>query len=357
MDKTTGMLHDPQQETVVAHEKLRDLVVDLLTAKGLPNEDAGTAAARMVEADLRGIHSHGSRALPLYLKDIERGFIRPEAQPQVVCETPATAVLDGDRGLGHIVSTRAMQLAVEKAREVGTGTVAVRNSNHYGAASVYILLAIEAGMIGFTTTSTAYATVAAYGSRDPGTANNAIAWGAPARQGPPFLLDMACGATSWGKVETLKLYGGSLPAGWGLDSEGRPTTDPHACKVILPAAGPRGFGLAMISSILAGPLVGGKMTLHKPWTGSPEQHPSEHFFYAIDIAAFGSSEAFYDELEATSQEIRALPPAEGFERVSLPGELEWERAAAWREQGIPLHRDHLQRLAEVAQQLGVAVPW
>jgi len=349
--------HDSDQEVVIPAGQLQSLVLALLAKKGVPAADAEVAAARLLEADLRGIHSHGSRLLPRYFADIDLGFIRTAAEIRVERDTPAVAVLDGDRGLGHVASTRAMEIAIEKARDVGTGTVAVGNSNHYGAASVYALLAVEAGMIGFTTTSTAYATVAAYGSRKPATANNAIAWGVPSRAGPPFVLDMACGVTSWGKVETLKLYGGALPDGWALDADGNPTTHPHRCKTLLPAAGPRGFGLAFLSSVLAGPLVGGAMPLNKPWTDSPEQHPSEHFFYAIDLAKFVEPDTFFDELDRTAAAIRQLAPAAGFEQVHLPGDLEWERAERWRREGIPLHREHVQKLENLAESVEVAVPW
>jgi LDH2 family malate/lactate/ureidoglycolate dehydrogenase len=248
-----------------------------------------------------------------------------------------------------------MQLAIAKAREVGTGTVAVKNGQHFGAASVYALMAVREGMIGYCTTSTAGATVAAYGSRGPAVANNAFAWGVPARSGAPFVLDMACAATSWGKVESFKLYGLPLPESMALDAAGNPTTDAAAAKVLMPTAGARGFGLAFLSSVLAGPLVGGKMPLHK--TGKPYAERSEHFFYAIDVRQFVEEQRFYAELESTMRDIRALPPAEGFDQVRFPGELEWGRAQDYTRHGIPLHRDHAAALQKCAQAAGITPPW
>ncbi len=207
-------------------------------------------------------------------------------------------------------------------------------------------MAVEAGMIGFTTTSTGPATVAAYGSRSPGTANNAVAWGVPTRSGAPFVLDMACGVSAWGKVESLKMYGRQLPEGWALDASGSLTLDPASAKTLLPFAGARGYGMAFLSSVLAGALVGGRMPMHKTTYVSTEG--SEHFFYAIDIKQFVDLDRFYGELESTMAEIRALPPAEGFDRVRLPGELEWERSHRWKREGIPLHRDHVKKLEELA---------
>jgi ureidoglycolate dehydrogenase (NAD+) len=269
--------------------------------------------------------------------------------------TPAMAVLDGGRALGHVASTKAMQMAIEMAKAVGTGTVAVKNSQHFGAASVYALMATQAGMIGFCTTSTAHATVAAYGSTQPGTANNALAWGAPTRSGPPFVLDMACAVSSWGKVYAEKFYGGVIPGGWALDEQGQPTTDPGAAKTLLPAAGARGYGLAILSSILAGTLVGGKMPIHK--TNGVEREGSEHFFYAIDVGKFTEMETYYAEMDQSLADIRALPAAPGFDKVRIPGELEAERAAKWAESGIPLHKGPLQELAELAAKYKIPLPW
>lgn len=355
MAETPDIPGDPQQEIVVPAEQLKELLVKMYVKKGMFKAEADMAASRQIEADLRGIHSHGSRATPRYIKAMDLGDIDPRGQVLTVKKMPAAAVMDGGRSLGHVAATKGMQLAIELARAAGTGTVVVKNSQHYGAASVYALMAANAGMIGYSTTSTGRATVAAYGSRQPATANNAFAWASPTRSGAPFCLDMACAVSAWGKVDSLKLYGGKLPAGWALDAEGNATTEPSAAKVLLPAAGARGYGLAFVSSLLAGPLVGGKMPLHK--TRGPEVEGSEHFFYAIDVSQFVEPEQFHAEVERTIADIRTLSPAEGFTRVTLPGELEWDRAQKWAKEGIPLHRDHLRDLTEIATKMKVPVPW
>ena len=355
MKETLDIPSDPTQEHIVPAKDLEQLLVKMFIRKGMFAVEAEMAADRLIEADLRGIHSHGSRAVPRYLNAMDLGDIDPRGQVLKVRSTPAMAVLDGGRNLGHVASTKAMQLAIEMARDVGTGTVAIRNSQHFGAASVYALMAVQAGMIGYCTTSTGGATVAAYGSRAPATANNAFAWGVPVRSGAPFILDMACAVSSWGKVHSQLLYGGLIPAGWALDAAGNPTVDPAAAKTLLPAAGARGYGLAFLSSVLAGALVAGKMPIHKTKQAEPEG--SEHFFYCLDIAKFVEPDAFYSELEQSLADIRALPAAEGFDRVRLPGELEWERSQKWSKTGIPLHKQHLQDLAEIATKMKLPVPW
>jgi ureidoglycolate dehydrogenase (NAD+) len=166
---------------------------------------------------------------------------------------------------------------------------------------------------------------------------------------------MACGVSSWGKVESLRMYGRNIPHGWALDADGNPTDDPHAAKTLFPFAGARGYGMAFLSSVLAGCLVGGRMPLHKSKNFTVDG--SEHFFYAIDIVQFVDLDTFYTELESTMSDIRALPVAGGFDAVRLPGDLEWERSQRWRREGIPLHRDHVKKLEELAAGMKLPVPW
>lgn len=355
MLETPDIPRDEQQECVVQAAALRELLAAMYVREGVYRAEAEVASDRLIEADLRGIHSHGSRAIPTYLKAIGTGDIDPRGIVLTIKQTPAMAVLDGSRALGHIASTTAMQMAIEMARNVGTGTVAVRNSQHFGAASVYALMAAKEGMIGFSTTSTGTATVAAYGSRQPGTANNAQAWAAPVRTGAPFCLDFACAVASWGKVQTRGRYGLPLPEDWAFDKHGNPTTDPAAAKILLPASGARGSGLALLSSILAGTLVGGKMPLHKK--RAAEVEGSEHFFYAIDIGQFTDYQHYLDEMDQTIADLHALQPADGFTRVTIPGELEWERTRDWSLNGIPFHRSHLKELQDIAAKMKLKVPW
>lgn len=346
---------DDGQEVRLPAAAITELLVKLYVRLGMFQVEAEVVAERQIEADLRGIHSHGSRATPRYIQGMEQGHIDPRGQVLTVKQTPAIAVLDGGRNLGHVATTRAMRMAIDMARAVGSGTVAIRNSQHFGAASVYALIAAEQGMLGFATTSTAYPTVAAFGSRQPATANHALAWAAPGRGGSPFCLDMACAVAAWGKVESLKMYGSPMPPGWALDAEGNATTDPAQAKTLLPAAGARGYGLSLVASLLAGPLAGGRMPIHK--TRGVEIDGSEHFVQVLDIAQFVDLDEFHAETESTFAAIRQLPPAEGFDRVRIPGDLEWERAQTWRQTGIPLHREHVSSLEKLADRHKVRVPW
>ena len=338
------------QEIRVAPERLRELAARLYERAGGSPEDAAALAEVLVETDLRGVHSHGTRALPRYLKCIAEGQINPRPQIAIVRERAASALLDGDNGLGHFAALRAVEMAVARAREGGIGAVAVRNTNHLGAASMYALRIARETMIGYATTNTGGASVSAFGGREPAVANNPLSYAIPSADGIPIVLDMACGVSSWGKVATYRMYGRPLTPGWCLDAEGNETLDPKTARVMLPAAGPRGYGLAFVVSALTGGLAGGLLPIHKRQGMAADA--SEHFIQAIDISAFTEPNAFLREVASTAADIRRTKPAAGFDRVTLPGELEWENARRWAAEGIPLHRDHVASLREAAASLG-----
>jgi len=353
-DFTPDISQDSSQEIVVQADLIRQLIVTVLIRKGMFEAEADIAAARMVEADLRGIHSHGSRCMRKYLDAIDAGDIDPRAMSITACETPAIAVIEASGGLGHVAATRGMELAIKKAREVGTGTVIIKKGQHFGAAATYGLLAAQQGLIGFCTTSTGRATVAAYGSKEPGTANNAVCWAIPTGDGAPFVLDTAIAESSWGKIETAALYGLPIPTGWALDEAGNSTSDADAATTLLPMSGARGTGFGFVASALTSALIGRRTPIHK--TPNPFGPGSDHFFQAIDPAHFGDPARFLKEIDATIADIRALAPSDGFDQVRTAGELEWERSEQWSKDGIPLHRDHVTSLTELCQSLKCDLP-
>lgn len=344
---TLDVPHDHVQEVVVQVEPLKTLIVNLLIRKGMFEVEATITADRLIESDLRGIHSHGSRCLKKYLEAMDAGDIDPRAMLMTAIETPAIAVIEGSSGMGHVSATRAMELAIKKARAIGTGTVIVKKGQHFGAAACYVMMAVKEGMVGFCTTSTGTATVAAYGSRQAASANHAQAWGIPTKSGFPYVLDMAVAETSWGKIETMGLYGLPIPLGWALDESGSDTTDAGAAKTLLPAAGARGSALGFVSAALCSGLIGRKTPIHKPKNAFGPG--SDHFFYVIDPTHFGAKDRFLAEMDATINDIHALAPANGFDQVRVAGELEWQRTQKWLAEGIPLHKDHVAGLTQLCR--------
>ena len=355
MPAPTEYPRDPSQEIKVSLEALTDLLSAMFVKKSVFAADAKIAATRLVEADMRGMHSHGCRMMPWYLEGIDEGHIDPRAHVLTVLETPAMATLDGSRALGQVAATKAMELAIAKAREVGTGTVAVKNSHHLGAAGVYVQLAIDAGMIGHSITSSGRASVAGYGTSQRSTANHALAWGIPVRSGAPIVLDMSTANASWGKINALAQYGLPIPADWALDAEGEPTADAESAKTLLPFAGPRGFGLGIVSGILAGALVGGRLPIMRKRGAMPDG--SQHFFSVIDPEKFVEGEKFYARIEEAVNAIHELEPADGFDQVRLPGERQWENLNRAKTEGVPLHKKDADALTGLAEELGVSVPW
>lgn len=339
------------QEIVVDATKLHDFARTLCEKAGLRPEDAEQMAKLQVQTDLRGVHSHGTRALPGYLSQVLDGKMSAQPNLRIVTEGPSFAVIDGDNGIGHLASTLAMQTAIEKAKTTGIAAAGVRNAGHFGAAGCYAIMATSEQFIGFSTTNTGRPSVAAPGGAEAVVGNNAMSYALPTGDAHPIVLDMACGVSAWGKIGTLRMYGEPIPHGWLLDDNGQPTDDPSQSRLLAPAAGPKGYGLAIIMGILAGPLSGGLMTCNKV------DEPSEHFFMAINVASFTDYDAYVAELQQGIDKIHASKTAEGVEQAFLPGEIEWNNYDKWRVSGIPIHRNHLQSLADIAERLGVEIFW
>jgi LDH2 family malate/lactate/ureidoglycolate dehydrogenase len=354
MSASVPFPRDSADETRVPIESLRQFVTQILVKKSVFQFDAQMVADRLIEADARGIQSHGCRLLPGYLDALDAGDIDPRGRVLVEHETPAIAVLDGSRALGHVAATKAMRMAVEKAKGAGTGTVVVHHSQHLGAASVYSLFAAREGLIGVCSSSTGRATVAAAGSTRPFVSNHPIAYAFPTAEEEPLVIDFSCGALSWGKVEALAAYGLPLPEGTVLDEIGRPTTDPAAARCILPAGGPRGFGLGLALSLLTSGLSGGKLPYRK--TRSAYSECSEHWMMAIDVGQFTDVDKFRATVSEARTALRALEPGdEG--PVRAPGDRAAEEARRCSVEGIALHRSDIEALSQRAQALKVEVPW
>ena len=341
-----------EQEIIVQADDLKNFASALYQKVGVLEEYANAVANMEVETDLRGVYSHGTRAMSRYVHGIRSEKLKARPDIKIIKEGPSSALLDGDRGLGYLAGMKAMNLAINKAKETGIAAVGVRNSEHFGAAACYSMMALEHGMIGFATTNTGGVTLVAPGGITPATANNPLSYAVPAKDEPPIVLDMACGISAWGRVGTMSIYGQKIPDGWLLTTDGEPTTDPRIGKLMLPAAGPKGYGLAIVMGALAGPLVGGLTACLKKG-----DEMSEHFFYALNIENFVPLNEFTETMDETIRTIRASKTAEGVERVYLPGEIEWLHRQKCLREGIPLHKNHLESLANLANELGVKVFW
>ncbi len=338
----------------VTENELLRFASGIFQAVGVPEDHARTVADNLVQGELHGLASHGvSRLLEVYAERFVGGGINPRPSVEVVRQDRGCALIDGDNGPGAVVGTAGMKLAIDLAREHGSGWVAVRNSSHYGAAFLYARMAMAEGMIGFSSTNTVVQQ-APYGGRTKLLGTNPLCIGVPGGTLGPIILDMATSQTARGKIQVAAIDGKEIPLGWAVDRQDRPTTDPTQAWRLLPLGGYKGYGLALmmeiLSAVISGAAVGnrvGEMFNH------PDTHQQiGHIFGALDLSGFGSLQAFRDRIDALIAYIRACEPEEGAE-VLLPGEPEARAAAANRRDGIPLSEDVFAIMERLSAQYGV----
>ncbi len=325
----------------VGPQALRAFAGACLEQVGVPPGSAAMVADNLVEADLRGVESHGVARLKVYVERLAARLVAPEAQGKVVRERAAMALMDGENGLGAVIGTAAVELAARKARQAGCAFVAVRNSNHFGTAAYYLIPPIRKQMIGFVITN-GPATMTVWGGRNRAIGTNPIAFGIPARRERPIILDMATSVVARGKLIFANLKGEPIPDGWAVDPDGNPTRDPAlALKgALLPVGGPKGSGLAVAIEVLCGLLAGGPVLgeVGELYNNPTKPQGTSHLFGALDIAAFEDVDRFLDRVDTLIGDVRGLPRMPGVDRIYLPGEPEWLTKEERLRTGIPLPR-------------------
>ena len=341
---------------------------------GVPEDDVRITADVLVAADLRGIDSHGVARLRRYANGLQSGMIVARPHVQVVTETPATALIDAGAGLGQPVSYRAMEKAIHKALDVGAGFVAVRNSNHYGIAGYYAMMALEHDCIGFSTTNASVLVVPTF-ARNGMLGTNPISVAAPANQNWPFVLDMATSTVPRGKLEVYHRLEKPLPLGWATDETGTPTTDTDRVLEnfkdktrggggLLPLGGAgellgghKGYGLSLMVDVLCAVLSGAAYadTVYpKTPDGKPLPSKIGHFFGAWRVDGFRPADEFKAAMDDLQQRLKNAPKAEDQDRIYVHGEKEYEEAERRSREGIPLNPKVAVDLEAIAGELGIA---
>jgi L-2-hydroxycarboxylate dehydrogenase (NAD+) len=336
---------------VFAFDDLRSFAKEVFLKIGCNENDAVLASDVLIAADIRGIDSHGIARLSGYVRLWEADRINAKASIKILHETPSTATVDGDSGLGLVVAPKAMNIAIEKAKNVGTGWVSVQNSNHFGIAASHAMMALENDMIGICMTN-ASPLVAPTFSVERLLGTNPICVAIPAGEEPPFIADMATTTAANGKLEILQRKNGLAPLGWIQTKDGKPSTDPHELKIggaLLPLGGDRehgshkGYALGAIvdifSAVLSGANYGPWVPPFPAYVPMPENMPGKgigHFLGAMRIDAFRPANEFKQHMDQWIQRFRSAKTVEGFEKVIIPGEPESEMERERKEKGIPL---------------------
>lgn len=343
-------------ERFISPQDLMRVAAVLLEGGGLRSEDAEVIARDLVEANLRGIDSHGVSRIPMYLERIRRGVVNPRPHIGVHRVAPAVALVDGDDGMGFLAAHRAMDEAIALAAESGIGLVGVRNSTHFGMAALYVKQAIEKGYIALAYTNSSPA-LPVWGGRNAFLGASPFAAGVPAGKEVPYVLDMAMTVIARGKIRMAAVHGESIPLGLALDADGAPTTDAKKAfeGVCLPFGGAKGAALAMLMDLLAGVLTGANYggEVKSLYFDHSEPQNVGHLFVAIRPDLFLTKEEFEARMDTFVTRAKASPLAQGFDEILMPGEPE-ERTAAMRMQtGIPLSEEVARSLFEEGERQGL----
>lgn len=335
---------------------LRDFIRKVLE-KSLPAEEAVIIAETLVDANLLGVNSHGITRLTDYLNRMEDGLVERKTKITLENETATTALYDANNGWGQVVSQKAMNTAIDKALEFGTGFVGVKNSNHFGTAAYFSRMAAERGCIGIATTN-ASPIMVPFGGAEPSLGTNPISIAIPAGEGKdPILLDMATSNVARGKILLAKKNGEPIPEGWAITKDGEPTTDAQEGLdgYVLPM-GPKGSGLAIMVDILTGVLTGAQFGKGIPrMYDDDEPQQLGHFFGAINVEGFMGKDLFYDRLQDKVDETVNSKPIKGFDRVYMPGEIELEKKKNQEKEGIQISNEIFEELKNTGIRYGIDI--
>ncbi len=347
-----GMVGMPPPQ-VVKPRDLQSFSDSILEKMGVPREDQCVVTAALLDAELRGLETHGIVRLTQYVPLIQKGVINPRPRLRLIDESETHALLDNDYGFGFLGAVKAMDLCIAKARQKGIAMAGVRNSSHFGAAGYYARRASEKGLIGFAT-SNSYPVMAPPGTLTPTVGNNPLSYAFPAGDHPPIVFDMATSIVSQGRIKQHGNQGKPIPPGWAYDREGNPTENPEAFFLLAPLGegGYKGFGLALAMDVLAGVLTGS--LFGRNFTSGPGSRGCGHFFMAIDPRRFMDPAEYQKRMqELIGQVKKARPRNVGEEPVSLPGIRGWTRKDRRMQEGIPVLVSTLDLIDRLGNELGL----
>ena len=346
----------------IPYDRMEDFLREVFSKLGVPNPDASICASHIVEADRRGISSHGvNRMKPFYYERLRKGLQKPVTRMEVVRETPTTAVVDGNFGMGHVIGKRSMEIAIDKAHEYGMGMVAVRNSTHYGFAGYYTKMAAESEMIGICGTNARPSVSPTFGTEGM-MGTNPLSYSFPTDEEFPFVLDCATPITQRGRIEYYAREGKEVPPGWVIGSDGEYRTDTEGIlralergeAAFLPlggrgeeSGGHKGYGYCAVVEVLSSALQAG------PFLKSITGVNVGHFFMAVDISSFRDPEEFKKDAGEIMRRLRGSRKEPGRERIYTAGEKEFIHYNETKEKGLLLNGSIARDMADMREDLGI----
>lgn len=346
---------DSQQMQHVSASEARSFVEKVLIGNGVPQNNAAIVAKCLVEADLRGVDTHGMNRIPSYMARIRQGVLDPKASPTLRQITPAVAQVDGHNGFGFLAAHQGMEAAIEMAKTIGIGMVSVKHSNHFGMSAWVVQQALDAGMMSLVFTNSSPA-LPVWGGKSKLMGVSPIACGAPAgKTGRPFIMDMAPSVAARGKIYKALRRGEKIPDDWALDKEGKRTEDPAKALegVMLPMGGPKGSAIAIMMDVFSGVLSGSAFAGHVTNPYDPSK-PADvgHFLVAIKPDLFMSIDEFKQRMDYLYQRVVGCDKMDGIERIYFPGEIEDRNKEKRLKEGIPLVPAEIEALNKEAERVG-----
>lgn len=324
----------------VSKEELNKLIKNKLQKAGLQEQHAAVAADVLEHADLRGIHSHGAMRVEYYAERIAKGGINTNPSYKFEKTGPSTAVFDGDNGVGHFMADKAMDEAIQMAKENGVAVVGVKKMSHSGALSYFVQKAANENMIGISLCQSD-PMVVPFGGAEAYYGTNPIAFAAPSKTGKNIIVDMATTVQAWGKILHARSKNESIPDNWAVDKNGEPTTDPFDVQALLPIAGPKGYGLMMMVDILSGVLLGlpfGK-NVSSMYEDLTAYRNLGQLHIVINPEFFTSMEGFLENITTTMDDLNNIQPAAGFDKVLYPGQPNDIQQEKYEQDGIEIVDD------------------
>ncbi|TKC19461.1 Ldh family oxidoreductase [Robertmurraya kyonggiensis] len=351
---------------IVDVNNLRSFTEEVLRKVGIDEDNVLLISDVLVDADLRGVHSHGVQNLPRWARGFLNGHLIRDPIFEEVTDNGPIATIDAQGTLGVIASNFAMDLAIDRAKKYGIGIIGVKNSSHFGPAAYYTMKALQHKQIGYCTTN-GPAVMAPWGGKEALLSNNPFSYAIPAGEEPPIVLDMACSVSARGRIRMMARENETLPEGWAITKDGEPTVDPREAVegTVLPFGGYKGYGIAVINEILSAALTGALFSFEVggiskgPAESELQKHEQEawgcgHVFGAIDINRFGNGEAFQSRVAYLIKALKQSPTAKGVERIYLPGEIEYDLKQNRMKDGIPLPASTIELINSFAiEEIGI----